>query len=204
MIIVGAGGHAKEILGVLYSKGQTSSVFLYDDITEGLPPKLFDQFTILRNAADAKNQLQKDPAFILGVGNPFCRFQLAQTFLDLGGVLTSIISSNASIGSFNVQLGTGLNIMPYSIITEDVRIGKGTLVHFQACIHHDCVVGNYCELLPGSRLLGKVVVGDYCSIGSGAVVLPRVRIGNRVVVGAGAVVTKDIPDGATVKGVPAK
>lgn len=35
-------------------------------------------------------------------------------------------------------------------------------------------------------------------------IVGAVRIGNNVAIGAGAVVTKDIPDNATVAGVPAK
>lgn len=42
------------------------------------------------------------------------------------------------------------------------------------------------------------------SIGSGALIMGGVVIGARAVVGAGAVVTRDVPDGATVAGVPAR
>jgi UDP-2-acetamido-3-amino-2,3-dideoxy-glucuronate N-acetyltransferase len=42
------------------------------------------------------------------------------------------------------------------------------------------------------------------SIGSGAVILCGVTIGEQAMVGAGAVVTRDVPDGATVAGVPAR
>jgi serine acetyltransferase len=41
-------------------------------------------------------------------------------------------------------------------------------------------------------------------IGTHAAVLPRIRIGRWATVGAGAVVTQDVPDFATVVGVPAK
>jgi sugar O-acyltransferase (sialic acid O-acetyltransferase NeuD family) len=169
-----------------------------------LPARLFGKFTILRNEIEAKAQLEKDPRFILGIGNAQHRFQLAEKFISWGGILTTVIATTALIGNFNVQLGEGLNIMPYSVITEDVKIGNGTLVHIHASVHHDCVIGDYCEILPGSRILGNVIIGNYCTIGSGAVVLPKIKIGNRVVVGAGAVVTKNIPDCTTVKGVPAK
>jgi acetyltransferase-like isoleucine patch superfamily enzyme len=42
------------------------------------------------------------------------------------------------------------------------------------------------------------------SIGSGAVILCGVTIGEKAMVGAGAVVTRDVADGATVAGVPAR
>lgn len=50
----------------------------------------------------------------------------------------------------------------------------------------------------------QITIGDNCYIGTGATILGPVNIGNNVTIGAGAVVTKDIPDGATVVGVPGR
>lgn len=48
------------------------------------------------------------------------------------------------------------------------------------------------------------VLGNEIFIGAGAKVLGAVRIGDRVRIGANAVVVDDVPDGATVVGVPAR
>jgi UDP-2-acetamido-3-amino-2,3-dideoxy-glucuronate N-acetyltransferase len=52
--------------------------------------------------------------------------------------------------------------------------------------------------------LEQTIVEDRASLGSGAVILAGVRIGKGALVGAGAVVTRDVPDGATVVGNPAR
>jgi len=52
--------------------------------------------------------------------------------------------------------------------------------------------------------LGRAVIGELSYIGANATILPGVRIGARCVVGAGAVVTRDVADGETVKGNPAR
>lgn len=49
-----------------------------------------------------------------------------------------------------------------------------------------------------------ITIKKGASIGSNATILAGVTIGENALVGAGAVVTKDVPDGATVVGVPAK
>jgi acetyltransferase-like isoleucine patch superfamily enzyme len=49
-----------------------------------------------------------------------------------------------------------------------------------------------------------VVIEDDAWIGIGAIVLKGVRIGRAARVAAGAVVTRDVPDGATVAGNPAR
>ena len=50
----------------------------------------------------------------------------------------------------------------------------------------------------------KTRVKRRASIGSNATILPGVTIGESAIVGAGAVVTRDVPDRATVVGVPAR
>jgi sugar O-acyltransferase (sialic acid O-acetyltransferase NeuD family) len=204
MIIVGAGGHAKELLGIVKLLQDTDGIFFYDDVTINLPEKLFNQFAVLRNETDAREKLLLDPRFVLGVGNPIVRFKLAQKMISYGGILTSLISPNTTIGTFNVNLGIGLNIMSGAVITEEISIGRGSLIHTHVSVHHDSSIGEFCELLPGSHILGNVKIGNYTSIGSGAIVLPKLTIGDNVIVGAGAVVTKNIESGLTVKGVPAR
>ena len=47
-------------------------------------------------------------------------------------------------------------------------------------------------------------IGGGAQSGLGATILPGRTIGARAIVGAGAVVTRDVPDGVTVVGSPAR
>jgi maltose O-acetyltransferase len=49
-----------------------------------------------------------------------------------------------------------------------------------------------------------VKIGADVWIGGGAIIVPGVTIGDGAVIGAGSVVTRDVPDGATVAGNPAR
>jgi len=60
------------------------------------------------------------------------------------------------------------------------------------------------HICPGARLAGEVQVGARSWIGIGASVIQQVRIGSDVTVGAGAAVLRDLPDGITAVGVPAR
>lgn len=201
MIILGAGGHAREILTECSWLGIAEDLVFFDET--GLPGRIVHGFSILSDAQDAYAHLKTDNRFVLGVGSPALRKQFFERFVGKGGDPYSIISGNAQIGAYGVQLGRGLNIMSGAIITSDIKIGDGCLIHMHASIHHDCIIGDFSEISPGVKILGRVKIGQGVSIGSGAVILPGVSVGDRAIIGAGSVVTKDVEAGATAVGVPA-
>jgi acetyltransferase-like isoleucine patch superfamily enzyme len=56
----------------------------------------------------------------------------------------------------------------------------------------------------GTVIGGSTEIGDNCYLGIGCMIKNKVKIGNNVTVGMGAVVLKDIPDGETWIGNPAR
>ncbi|PRC93547.1 acetyltransferase [Solimicrobium silvestre] len=109
----------------------------------------------------------------------------------------------------NNSIGIGSVFCPNSMITSDVKIGKFFQANIFSSVSHDCVIGDFVTLSPGARCNGRVIVGDYAFIGANAVIKEGkidkpLRIGKGAVVGMGAVVTKDVPDGVTVVGNPAR
>jgi maltose O-acetyltransferase len=56
----------------------------------------------------------------------------------------------------------------------------------------------------GLELGRPIAIGRNVWIGGGAIILPGVTVGDDAIVGAGAVVTRDVRQGATVVGNPAK
>ncbi|MBK8087418.1 MAG: NeuD/PglB/VioB family sugar acetyltransferase [Chitinophagaceae bacterium] len=204
MIIAGAGGHAKELFGILPVSEQAATLCFFDN-TKSHPALFREKFNILCNEEAVKDHfLHVDNRFIIGVGKPFLREQFYHQLLALGGKPNTVIAANAAIPEGEMYEDAGLNIMQYAVITEDVQIGRGSLVHVHVSVHHDVVVGDFCELSPGCRLLGQSKVGNNCSIGSGAILLPGITVGEHCVIGAGAVVTKNIPAHSLAVGVPAR
>lgn len=166
---------------------------------------LYDKFPVLKTKEAARNYFKEfDKRFTIGIGNPILRKNMNTVFSDLGGILTSTISPFANIGNFGNELGEGCNIMTGTVITNDIKIGKGVLINLNCTIGHDTPVGDFVEMSPGVHISGNCKIGDFSILGTNSTVLPKVTIGKNVVVGAGCVVTKDVPDNSLVVGVPGK
>lgn len=113
----------------------------------------------------------------------------------------------ATDSSFVPCIHSEARISPFVTVDSGIRhstmIGKAFLM---AHVHvgHDAIIGDGCELAPGSRVGGFAVLEDGVKLGMNAVVLPKVRVGAGARIGAGAVVTRDVPAGETWVGVPAE
>lgn len=204
MLIIGAKGLAKEVLEIFHQQNELANLFFYDDLSTDVPDFLYGQFKVLRNMEQVVQLFATDNRFTIGIGKPRLRQLLCKQFIAIGGEFETVVSKYANIGHFGNSFGAGCNIMTGSTITNDVKMGKGCLVNLNCTIGHDTIMGDFVELSPAVNISGRCVIGNYCNIGTGAILLPNVKLGNSVTVGAGAVVTKDVTDGLTVVGIPAK
>lgn len=205
MLIIGAKGFAKEVLEVFHQLKQLNNIAFYDDVTTDISEFLYETFPILKNEKEVLAFFKENGNdFTIGIGNPNLRYKLYQKINLLGGNYTSCISPKAIIGSYDIEIKEGANILSNAIISNSVKIGKGCIIYYNVIITHDCTIGDFVELSPNAILLGNVEVGSYSHIGSNATILPNVKIGKNVIIGAGAVVTKDISDNNIALGSPAK
>jgi UDP-3-O-[3-hydroxymyristoyl] glucosamine N-acyltransferase len=86
---------------------------------------------------------------------------------------------------------------------EDTVIGQGTKIDALVHVGHNIKIGKHC-VITANAMLAANNIGDYSWIAPSATLRDRIDIGQRVIVGLGSVVTKDVPDGMTVFGSPAK
>lgn len=101
-------------------------------------------------------------------------------------------------------LGSGSIVCRGAVLQHGVYVGDHCIVHSGAVVEHDCSFGDFVNIGPGAVLAGSVKVATGAFIGANATILPNIVVGPNSVVGAGAVVTRDVPEGVTVIGSPAK
>jgi len=205
MLIVGAGGFAKQILPIIERLGLINEVVFYDDYSNDRISLIARNFRVLRSEKELKEYFSLgDLRFVNAVGGPINRFNIHQKFRDLGAEPISLIDPISSISSFEVTIENGCCILQNVVIEPSSTIGKGCLINLNSLITHDVSIGEFTEVSPGVILLGASKIGKSAFIGSGAIILPKVEIGDNCVIGAGAVVNKNIPNNTIVTGVPAR
>jgi UDP-perosamine 4-acetyltransferase len=110
----------------------------------------------------------------------------------------------STICSFHASLGEGVQILAGAIVNSGASLGRNVIVNTGAIVEHDCRIEHHVHIATGARLGGGVTVHEEAFIGMGACVRQGITIGKRAIVGAGAVVLKDVSDGVSVVGVPAR
>jgi sugar O-acyltransferase (sialic acid O-acetyltransferase NeuD family) len=201
-LVYGAGGHGKVVADVGVSMGLHLVGFLDDrEELQGSEHAGVPVFHRLR--AQEPDFAWKGVPVALGVGDNAGREQAARTLAEAGFHIVTLIH-RAAVVSPSARLGEGTVMMAGAVVNPDARVGAGVILNTGCVVEHDCVLGDYVHLSPNSALGGGVVIGARTHLGLGAVARPLVQIGADVRVGAGAAVIRDIPDGLTVVGVPAK
>jgi acetyltransferase EpsM len=207
LVLIGGGGHALVVHEAALALGM-NVVGVYDDDAKC-------NLTVRTQARNLGSPSQivgvGDAAWIVGVGS----ITLRRAFIDrldalsasARSGLTNIIHPRAHV-SPTAALGhandTGVYVGPMACIHAYAKVGPHCIINTGAIVEHECNLESNVHVAPNATLGGNVAVGADTLIGIGATILPGVKIGRGCVIGAGAVVRRDVKDGQTVVGVPAK
>ncbi len=153
-----------------------------------------------RSDADALRDGGYD-GVILAIDDPESRRRAFGTYARAGCPLPPLIGGDTAEG---LSHGDGLLVQRHAVVSVDCRFGIGVRINIGATVMHDAAVGDFVTIGPRAVLLGRATVCDGAYVGANATVLGGVTIGQGAVVGAAAVVTRDVADGAVVKGNPAR
>lgn len=142
------------------------------------------------------------PNVKLGTGNTIGPYCVIGGNGEIRGVKQTDFKGSVWIGNNNVISEHVTIQRPFE--NKKTIVGHGNLIMAHVHIGHDATISNDCEICTGSVIGGHVVIADRAKIKLNCTVRNRCIIGFDSIVGMGSVVTKNVANGQTVYGNPAK
>lgn len=163
-------------------------------------------FPVLGNDDLLMQPENRDYLLVLGIGSVragYVRKEIYERYRGLGYEFP-VIRHASTLMDPGVEIEDGCQIMAGVVVQTDAHIGANCILNTACIVEHDCLIAAHGHVGPGAVLGGGVTVGEGSLVGLGARVLPGIKIGRGTTIGAGAVVIRDVGDGLTVAGNPAR
>lgn len=203
MGIFGAGGTGREVYGLILRDSKYFSAFekivFVDDV---IGVEKIDGIEVFTFQQIKEYFLQKDIRFLIALGDPDAREKVYNKIKENGYLLSTWIHPKAEI-AHSVTMGEGVIIMD-AYIDVNVNVGNNTFIYYKAAIGHDSVVKENCIIGAGAFVGGHSTIEKNVYFGPGAAVRDRIHIGECAVIGLNSAVYKDVPNGCSAIGNPAK
>ena len=185
-VLVGNGGHAKEVMAQM---GIKLDRFVDDQYVDG------DTFPISKLNPE-------EHEVMIAVANSKDRFDIMER-LPKGIQFFTFIHPTALIMG-KVEIGEGSFIGAYSILTTNIKIGSHAILNRGNHIGHDCKIGSYFSAMPGAIVSGNVTIYDLVYMGNNSSIREKLSVHSLTTIGMNSAVVKDIEYSGTYVGCPAK
>ena len=208
LVLLGAGGHALDILGLVLDinhsleKRQNGLITIAGMLSDSeIDLKRFSGFDIGQVGSISDLDSLDATHYVIAVGDAQNRLKInekTQTDLQAATLIHPSVAAGfgCSFGEGTVVLGS-TRISPKCIIGNHVYISHGVL------IGHESKIGNFSSVFPGALIAGNVTFGLAATAGSGCTVIEKIAVNDHAFIAAGSVVIREVPSGAKVMGVPA-
>ena len=204
VMILGATGIGKVALDIFSSSGVVIYCFLDEDTQ--LHGTEIGEVGVLGSVNDdgfLKYIGHKCEAFV-AVEDMKKRRQLVEMLNTRRKVMpVNAVHSKASVSRY-AAMGHGNLLNTGAIVNAFAKVGSHCILHSNSVVEYEAVLSDFVQLGTGATVGTRAKIGEGSIIGSGAVIAAGVKIGANAQVVPGSLVLKDVAEGETVFGVPAK
>ncbi len=199
--IYGAGALGREIYYMLLDQNfsEEDIVFIDDSVRENS----ISGISFNKMVFQELSELEPQTPVVIAQGDPQKRSLIALSLRSTQNELARVIDRTALIRG-QVQLGLGVVVSAYSIISDGSSLAANVFVNSSTVIGHDVKIGENSSISSQVNIGGKCKIGENVFIGSGAKIRDGISIGNNTVISAGSIVLVDIGSDVVALGNPAK
>jgi sugar O-acyltransferase (sialic acid O-acetyltransferase NeuD family) len=206
VVLFGAGGFGREVMEILKTRNKISEqwdILGFIDENPEIHGTVINGFPVIGGPEWLIKNNSDELLCSVTIGDCKARQKVVAELNSIGTNFCNIIHPSV-IMSDSVKIGQGVIICAGTILTVNIEIGDHVQINPNSTIFHDVVIGDYCTLTSTVKLTGNTSLGKGVYMGTGASVIPGHSVGSWSIIGAGAIVIKDIPEGVTAAGIPAK
>jgi sugar O-acyltransferase (sialic acid O-acetyltransferase NeuD family) len=203
LLIIGAGGLARETLAVVHATGDFKPLGYLDD-NAALHGRTIDGLPVL-GPIDAVAEHPDAQVVICTAStrNQASRRVIAGRLALPAERYATIVHPSAAIAA-GTEISAGSVVMAFVAVTAPQQIGAHVVIMPHVTITHDDRIADHVTFAARVALAGSVSVGEAAYLGSGALVREGLSIGAGALIGMGAVVLRDVPPFERWAGVPAR
>jgi acetyltransferase EpsM len=203
VVIVGAGRQGRIIAETLEGVEAVGPLAGFLDDTKAIGEKVLGHPVLNGFAAIRDPQFVLDHAWIVAIGDNLTRRDLYRALVGADAAVVSAIHPTACVSRAAI-LGRGLFIGPLSSVGPGSKIGDWSVLEAHVRVGVDVHLGEAAFLGPGTMITGGSSVGAHSFLGAGTIINNNRSVGADCIVGANSVVTRDLPDGTSAYGAPAR
>ena len=200
IIIYGAGGHAKAVMEMVQAISAFRIAGILDDNaaltgnsvlgipvlgTRELLPQLVEQG--IRMAANG----------VGGIIDINIRMKLFDLLAGYGFAFPILRHPRATVEP-SAQIFDGVQVFANAYVGSSTVLHEKCMINTGAIVSHDCEIGSFTHIAPGTMLAGHVHVGEKALVGMGVTTMIGIKIGSGARIGNGAILLTDVPDRAIV------
>lgn len=208
VVIIGAGGFGRHVHATvtrLADSGDGPDLDFLGFLDDGRPDAAILDRLGARHLGPVSElgNMPSGTRYLLGIGNGRVRRRIDAVAGELGAEPLTLIDPDATVGN-DIRLGPGTIVCAGARLMTNIATGRHVHINENCTIGHDTALDDYVTVFPLAAVAGNVTIGADSTVGTNAAIIQGLHVGREVFVGAGAAVIRDVPNGVTAVGVPAR
>lgn len=204
VVVVGFGGHGKVVVDALLASGrQVIGVTDLDPPQPGSKLRYFSDEDVWSKFSPQDIDVAVGIASIWPVDGQSARVKAVKSYESRGYEIVGFVHPAAHVAK-SASISPQAQIHAGAIIQSNATVGAHTIINTLASVDHDCEIGDFCHVCPGSTLSGGVHISERTHVGPKACIIQGRSLGPASFVAAGATVVADVDANSYVRGIPAR